>query len=125
MPRVLKRCCNMTVCNRIGCKDKDVCKHSKRCKNKKYVDDGEEYVCVAHDTDAKVEAPDCECSICWSDIEPRDVKKTSCKHVFHKECLKKWLERNPSCPNCRSIILRPGVYYGYYSYNTRSLNYQI
>ena len=24
-----------------------------------------------------------------------------CSHSFHKECIKKWFQRNPTCPLCR------------------------
>jgi len=44
------------------------------------------------------------CLICLSDYEPEeDLRILSCKHVFHQECVDKWLEvgRN-NCPACRT-----------------------
>ena len=104
MPRVLKQCCSMTVCARIACKGKDACEHSHQCKKKKYVDEGADYVCNLH---AKNECKP-ECSICWGEINAKDAMKTNvCSHVFHKSCLKPWIEKNPSCPNCRARIPVP------------------
>lgn len=44
-----------------------------------------------------------ECPICQESFSTEDViKKTPCGHVFHEECLKKWLENYArSCPLCR------------------------
>ena len=32
-------------------------------------------------------------------------KKLGCGHIFHFKCLKSWLERQQSCPTCRSSVL--------------------
>ena len=29
---------------------------------------------------------------------------TPCKHIFHSECLEKWLEHKKECPNCRASL---------------------
>lgn len=44
-----------------------------------------------------------ECCICCDQFNvERPIKRTSCGHVFHKECLGEWLERwNSTCPVCR------------------------
>jgi hypothetical protein len=44
---------------------------------------------------------DIQCSICLVDTSNM---RTLCGHYFHKSCLKKWLEKNASCPNCRVVF---------------------
>lgn len=45
-----------------------------------------------------------KCSICLDDFDDEDeVRMLFCKHVFHKNCVDKWLiENNVTCPLCRS-----------------------
>ena len=43
------------------------------------------------------------CSICLTDIT-LDERELGCKHKFHKKCIKRWLERNPTCPICRKNV---------------------
>ena len=51
-------------------------------------------------------APDVFCSICLGD-ETKDLCMLPvCKHIFHRECIGKWLAKNPICPHCyRSVTL--------------------
>jgi hypothetical protein len=47
-----------------------------------------------------------QCLICLEDYNPEeDLRLLSCRHVFHKECVDRWLEtgRN-NCPACRSQV---------------------
>jgi hypothetical protein len=42
------------------------------------------------------------CSICLADIAKHEMlQKTKCNHVFHKQCIIPWVERESNCPNCR------------------------
>jgi len=47
-----------------------------------------------------------QCSIC---IEPFNSTRTSvvlqCSHKFHEKCIKEWLEKELTCPNCRQPLL--------------------
>ena len=49
-----------------------------------------------------------DCSICCDKIiniqDLTNIIKTSCSHIYHKECLYTWLYNNSSCPLCRSFI---------------------
>ena len=54
---------------------------------------------------------DCDnCTIC---LEPFEDKKSQvsislCQHIFHYECIKKWIDENvfePKCPNCNAKFL--------------------
>lgn len=53
----------------------------------------------------------CEnCSICTDNFEigKSEVMITPCKHIFHYNCLKPWIDSKilePKCPNCNSNIL--------------------
>ena len=48
--------------------------------------------------------PDDNCPICYENLNIGKVTKTTCEHIFHKECLDTWLNKNISCPCCRSVI---------------------
>ncbi|PVU94827.1 hypothetical protein BB561_002229 [Smittium simulii] len=42
------------------------------------------------------------CPICWEKLET--AAKISCDHIFHRYCLRKWIEKHPNCPICRVTI---------------------
>ena len=47
------------------------------------------------------------CVICYDDFtEQDDVTTLPCnaKHIFHKDCIKKWLENKNTCPLCNVEI---------------------
>jgi hypothetical protein len=39
------------------------------------------------------------CSICWEDMNT--ANQLVCGHIFHRTCLKSWLETSNTCPLCR------------------------
>jgi len=43
-----------------------------------------------------------DCAICFETHLKNDIFITNCNHIFGKSCLKKWLEKNKSCPSCRT-----------------------
>jgi hypothetical protein len=50
------------------------------------------------------------CAICLSSFKPQQLvcesNNTSCRHVFHKDCMVDWLIKyHDSCPMCREIYL--------------------
>ncbi|CAL5190667.1 unnamed protein product [Lathyrus oleraceus] len=47
------------------------------------------------------------CSICFQDLEDGELVRilSKCCHVFHLECIDKWLLQQGSCPICRTYIL--------------------
>lgn len=47
-----------------------------------------------------------ECVICMDNIN-ENVYELPCSHIFHKECLEMWAEKNYDCPVCRHNILDP------------------
>jgi hypothetical protein len=51
-----------------------------------------------------------DCTICLEPFtESSDIMKLNCKHLFHHQCGKEWLEKNLinlKCPNCNYIITR-------------------
>jgi len=50
------------------------------------------------------------CPICQ---DPCDAPiRLDCSHVFCEGCLAEWLEREPTCPMCRSNVKPPGLTFG-------------
>ncbi|KAF7833219.1 putative E3 ubiquitin-protein ligase XERICO [Senna tora] len=50
---------------------------------------------------------DHECTVCLTQFEPdSEINSLACGHVFHKDCLEKWLGYwNITCPLCRTPLL--------------------
>ena len=43
-----------------------------------------------------------ECTTCLESFTSKcDISTTPCGHVFHTECMRKWLKNEKSCPQCR------------------------
>jgi len=45
------------------------------------------------------------CVVCMEEYETGGyLRKLSCKHQFHKECIDKWLEDHITCPTCKKEL---------------------
>jgi hypothetical protein len=45
-----------------------------------------------------------ECSICFDAIDVRDRRQymlAPCDHLFHRDCLIRWMDQKMECPTCR------------------------
>ena len=48
-----------------------------------------------------------ECCVCVSAIEPGgedSCVRLPCAHLFHAECIQRWLRTRRSCPLCRTLV---------------------
>lgn len=54
-------------------------------------------------TNINLEFLDDECSICLSD-DLNNLVKTRCGHIFHRDCIKKWLDHKFECALCRTDL---------------------
>jgi hypothetical protein len=49
------------------------------------------------------------CSICLeelSDVTIRNIRRLKCNHMFHKECIDRWIwNEKTTCPNCNQDVL--------------------
>ena len=45
-----------------------------------------------------------ECTICLLQYTDETKKATECRHIFHQECIDRWLQENNSCPLCRHVL---------------------
>jgi len=55
----------------------------------------------------ELDATDRVCIICREEMD--SGKKLPCGHIFHFNCLRSWLERQQSCPTCRTTVLGGGT----------------
>lgn len=58
-------------------------------------------------SDAELGQASSQCTICHEDI--RNPLQLSCSHVFCDECISEWLERERTCPNCRTVVQPLGI----------------
>ncbi|QDZ19203.1 E3 ubiquitin-protein ligase synoviolin/Hrd1 [Chloropicon primus] len=45
------------------------------------------------------------CIICREEMVAGAAKKLHCGHIFHANCLRSWLERQQTCPMCRTPVI--------------------
>jgi hypothetical protein len=46
-----------------------------------------------------------ECTICMAEVTTGEVvTELYCKHWFHTDCIKAWLEQHNTCPHCRKSV---------------------
>ncbi len=53
-------------------------------------------------TDEELANTDNVCIICRDEmVASPSTKKLPCNHIFHKNCLRSWFQRQQTCPTCR------------------------
>ena len=56
-----------------------------------------------------IQSTEMVCCICCENLEEFDkVVKLNCNHIYHQECINKWVKEKklePSCPMCREYII--------------------
>ncbi|KAL2095421.1 hypothetical protein ACEWY4_010140 [Coilia grayii] len=52
------------------------------------------------------------CIICHEDVNPETVCVLECRHGFHSECIRSWLNTQRTCPTCRKHVLQPDDFPG-------------
>lgn len=58
-------------------------------------------------TEVKNDTKNMECSICFAEYtDNTKIGQLNCNHVFHKQCILKWLDTASTCPLCRSRIIQ-------------------
>jgi E3 ubiquitin-protein ligase synoviolin len=51
-----------------------------------------------------------QCIICREELDiSQKIKKLPCGHVFHLDCMRRWLQQQQACPTCRAPILLDGA----------------
>lgn len=44
------------------------------------------------------------CAICYCELYVHDARITTCNHIFHIACLRKWLYLSDLCPMCHQLV---------------------
>ena len=56
-------------------------------------------------SEASEDDVDC-CPVCLNSYATSDlVIELPCAHVFHEQCIARWLQQEPSCPQCRYLVV--------------------
>ncbi|XP_062188075.1 E3 ubiquitin-protein ligase At1g12760-like [Phragmites australis] len=68
-------------------------------------EDGGGVLAAGTDKERTISAEDAVCCICLSKFSNNeDLRELPCTHVFHMECVDKWLQINALCPLCKAEI---------------------
>ncbi|KAL6626864.1 hypothetical protein ACP70R_030590 [Stipagrostis hirtigluma subsp. patula] len=68
-------------------------------------EDGGGVLAAGTDKERTISAEDAVCCICLSKFSNNeDLRELPCAHVFHMECIDKWLQINALCPLCKAEI---------------------
>ncbi|XP_032685405.1 E3 ubiquitin-protein ligase TRAIP-like isoform X2 [Odontomachus brunneus] len=63
------------------------------------------------------------CTICRDNfIQSDDISVTRCGHIFHLNCLSRWLTRSNSCPECRKKTSQEKIQRLYVTFATNETN---
>ena len=57
---------------------------------------------------AELHQADSVCIVCRDEMEMG--KKLPCGHILHVECLRSWLQQDPTCPLCRKSVIIEDLY---------------
>lgn len=56
-------------------------------------------IITLHETNEK------DCIICFEEYKEGDIIiELECKHIYHDPCISKWLQKDLSCPMCRTQL---------------------
>lgn len=62
------------------------------------------------------------CSICLDDITVHTQQSIlSCGHVYHKNCVRNWLQQHSACPECRSDTIDDSIRPIYLNFGEQSI----
>ncbi|GJN37300.1 hypothetical protein PR202_gb26236 [Eleusine coracana subsp. coracana] len=71
----------------------------------RWAQDGAGVLAAGTDKERTISSEDAVCCICLSKFSnDEDLRELPCAHVFHMECVDKWLEINALCPLCKAEI---------------------
>lgn len=51
----------------------------------------------------------CICADLFVHDDEKDIAATPCGHIFHEQCLARWLASSSTCPSCRMHLARASV----------------
>ena len=58
----------------------------------------------------KLDEANKSCMICLEEFKSKEkVVALPCLHLFHKKCIKKWMERKKECPVCKFELTRENI----------------
>lgn len=57
-------------------------------------------VFIKRDKSEKLE----DCVVCFTELAS-NLRRLPCNHIYHRDCLAKWLALHSTCPTCRKPVL--------------------